>query len=386
MEIHNINFFNWMSLSIISLIIISCIPNRKVITKTVSHSYYNISFEPEKSIERKIENLKIAIEPVDAAKFNALSFETAQLNGNYEREKAILTSVRYKETDNLSKFKKSFIKGKENAISLIKELLEKNLIPSNTAHQLGNKIYEGSDYGLDGTEITSLSGVKMVSSDYNPYRVGQNYLSVFKIKIKNEGNIIDTFSLKRIQIINGSNLLIPLDLNYFEKYLSNQSEKIKNVYRFNMPEQLIVSPNREIEKYIAIPAINTKKRYLQVQILNNREAINFDFIIKEESIRNEYSVESYFIIPSGIQSSAVEYYFAVCFSDGLTYALIEDTFYVDGKRKNENLTIFGVAIDKLTSKAYVAKKQNTKVLYQEDHKIKLSFTNDKDLVSLVNSK
>lgn len=347
----------FFSIFLLSTIIISCAAPEKISKKTISQSYYNISFSPEQILKSNLGKVDVIVTPIDAASINRETFEAASRDGNYEKELATAIEKGKNELDRLSKSEKIFLKGKINGVEAVNKLENANQIPSNTAYQLKLRIWYGKEYGKDGTEVASLSDIETFTDKFNPYKINQKYLSVFKVTFENKGKEVEKLRLKDFQIVSGEELLYPLRVEYFENNLKEEAEKIKNIYRMNMPEELILTPNQRITKFIAIPAINLKNENLQVQMVNGKEIINFDFKVNEKEVSKNYVLESYNIYITGLKDALyINYYSAVNYENGVSLALLGDKIFVPEERKKIPASIYIVAIDKETSKVRIASK------------------------------
>ena len=361
----------------IKLFIIGCAPSKMAIKKTISHDYHNIVFSPEQILKSSSGKVDVTITPIDAASINQETYEAASRDGNYEKELATAIDKRKNELDRLSKSEKYNINRKINGIDAVTKLEKEGLIPSNTAYQLKSRIWYGSEYGKDGTEIASLSDIEIFADKFNPYKINEKYLSVFKVTFENMGNEIEKIRLKEIQVVSGEELLYPLGIEYFENNLKEDPEKIKNIYRMNMPEELALTPAQRITKFIAIPAINTGSENLQFQIIKGKEIINFDFKVNEKRNNKRYVLESYDIFTDGLESTAwVDYYFAINYENGVSFALSDARVYVNEEKKMTPVSIYAVCIDNNnTAKARIAKKVKFKFGLEKDNKVVVLFEN-----------
>ena len=328
-----INLF--ILLLIAQFLIGGCSPSMKVIKKTISHNYYNTNFSPEQIQKSGLGKVAVTITPIDAASINHETFDAASRDGNYEKELAIAIEKQKSELGGLSKADKAYINGKINGIEAVSNLEKSNQISSNTAYQLKLRIWYGEDYGKNGTEVTSLSDVETYADNFNPYKINEKYLSVFKVTFENKGEEIEKIRLKEIQVVSGEELLYPLDIEYFENNMKSDGEKIKNAYRMNMPEELVLTPKQRITKFVAIPAINPRNENLQIQIIKGNEILNFDFEVKEQNLNKNYVVESYDIFTSGLDDPlSQDFYFAVSYQNGVSYATIGKRIFIKEEKKN----------------------------------------------------
>jgi hypothetical protein len=351
--------------------LVGCAP--KISNKIIEHAYYNLTFSPEKVTKTGPGKVEITVMPIDAASINRETFEAASRDGNYEKELAIEIEKRKNELDKLSKAEKAYVNGKINGINAVSKLENEKLIPANTAYQLKMRIWYGKEYGRDGTEVASLSDIENYPDNFNPYKINQKYLSVFKVTFENKGDEIEKVSLKDFQIVSGEELLFPLGEEYFKGNLGQEAEKINNVYRMNMPLELSLAPSQRISKFIAIPAIDTRNENLQIQIIKGKDIVNFDFIVKEQFLNKQYKAESYNIYVSGVEDFANHYfYYALSYENGVSFAANSATIFTSEEKKTLNASIYAVAVHKINSKAKTARKV-FKFVDQKDNKIVIPF-------------
>ncbi|MFH1118869.1 MAG: hypothetical protein V1775_03545 [Bacteroidota bacterium] len=358
---------------LLSQINIGCAPSGAISKKTISHNYYNITFSPEQIQKPGLGNVEVTITPIDAASLNPETFEAASRDGNYEKELVTAIEKQRSELHGLSKAENAYFNGKINGIDAVSKLEKENLIPANTAYQLKFRIWYGEEYGNNGTEVTSLSDIETFADNFNPYKINEKYLSVFKVTYENKGNEIEKFRLKELQVVSGEELLYPLGIEYFENSLKGDPEKIKNAYRMNMPEELVLTPRQRITKFIAIPAINPKNANLQIQIIKGNEILNFDFEVKEHPSSKNYIVESYDILTSGIDDPYQYLYFAVSYQNGVSYATKGSRIFVNEEKKSTPVSIYAVAISSTNFKARTAQKVNFRFSDEKKNRVVVPF-------------
>lgn len=366
------------SISLIIFLFGGCVSTQKISKKTINHSYYNIKFTPEQIQKNGLGKVEITVVPIDAARINQETFEAASRDGNYEKELAVAIEKRKSESSGLSKREKAYINGVINAIDAVSKLEKDNQIPANTAYQLKMRILYGEAYGKNGTEVTSLSDVETYPDNFNPYKINEKYLSVFKVTFENKGNEIQKVALKEFQIVSGEELLYPLGIEYFENNLKEEPEKTKNAYRMNMPEEIVITPSQRITKFIAVPAINTRNENLQIQLIKGKDIVNFDFKVTEQALSKNYNVESFDIFTSGLNDPFAYYlYYAVSYQNGVSYAATNERVFVNNEKLSSTASVFIVAINKTNSKAQIAQKVNFRFGDEEKNKVTLSFEKKK---------
>jgi len=338
-----------------------------------NHSYYNMLFYP-KQVQQQMAlgKVDVIVTPVDAKSLNEETFEAAMRDGNYEKEFLIEVEKRKKELD--KEHSSSFIKGITNAIDALNKLERDNAIPKDVAFNLKKRILYGNEFGRTGDDIKSFLEEERYPDEYNPFKVNNKYLSVFKIVFSNKHNEIETIRLKEFQVVSGEELLYPLSASYFEDNLKPEQEKIKNAYRMNMPEELVLTPGQKITKYIAVPAINSKNENLRIQIINAGNVSNFDFKVVEQTITKTYSFENYNFVSLGIPSTDSHYgFYAVAFQNGPSFALKDPQVLVDEEKRNVPASIYAICIHKNNSRIRVAKKVDFKFAEQVDKKVSIQF-------------
>lgn len=314
-------------------------------TRTITHRYYNISFYPDQIQKLGLEGVEMTVTPIDAASINKITSEAARRDGNYEKEiVSALQSQKNKEAE-LSAQERIDLNGKILAFERISEMERAHSIPNAAAFHLKNIIYHGNEYGKDGTEVTSLSTQERFPSTFNPYKVNHNYLSVFQITFENKSSEIKKIALNDFQILSGEELLYPLGFDYFENNLVNERERMQNVLRMNMPDELIITPGQRIGKYLAVPAINPRNELLNIQAIKNRDVVDFQFSLNEEMEIIEYSLERYSIGLTGRMANYYSAYYVISFENDISYAVKNpSSVYIREEYKNIPANIYAVAI------------------------------------------
>ncbi len=222
-----------------------------------------------------------------------------------------------------------------------------------------------------------MSGILLQDhSDYfNPYKINQNYLSVFRVSFENKSSAIQNINLRSFQIASGEELLYPLSFTYFENRLDDEQEKLQNIYRMNMPNELTITPSQRITKYLAIPAINPRNESLQIQFLKESDFTNFDFIVSMESITNTHVFEKYNIDVRHRASHLYPYYyFAVHFDNEVSFATKDKPLvYISDQHKEIPASFFGIGVHKDGSKVVFTKRENFLFKNLRNNKIELFF-------------
>lgn len=349
------------------IILLGCSGSQRLVTTQVNQRYTNISFTPGFAQINDIDGLMISVTPIDAASINRETFEAAAQDGKYENEMARLSHERDTGTQG-SKRERALMQAKLHAVEEVEKLEQTNQIPALTAYYLKMRIWNGKEHGRDGSEITSLSINENFYDGYNPYKINNRYLSVFKVTLENQSNEVKRIKLSDFQVLNGENLLYPLGYDYFEKNHDKNPQLIQNIYRMNMPDELVITPNQRITKYYSVPPIDANSKKLQVQLLNQSRLIAFDFEVSREEIVKNHLMEKFFI--SNRNSTDILYY-AVSFSNGITFATKDASFFVSTENKKHPVNIYAVSIDTYNYKTRIISKKN--ILLNNQDKNVISF-------------
>ncbi len=355
LNILNMKFRLFKYLLILSIFTWSCTP--KIITKTVNHSYNNLGFEPDLETKKTAEGLLLTIKPIDAKFLNREAFDAATRDGNYEKELTLAIEQEKNQMNELNKSERDWMQGKLNAIDVITKFVNEGEIPEEIGYSLKTRIWFGPEFGRDGSEISSLSEAEDFNAYFNPFNLNNKYLSVFKVTTENKGTEIAKVKIDDFQIVSGEEQLYPLKMNYFEENLSEAPEKVKNAYRFNMPEELVVTPSQKITKYLAIPAINPNKKSLKVQYINNKSFSDFEFIMNNKSVTKTYELEIVRLVSASGSSSYIAYFYAIRYPNGQLFTTIKPEFFIDKNRKRERIDIYGIAIGISSGRVYFSKQE-----------------------------
>lgn len=314
----------------------------KQIRKTVSQKYYNISFSPELITKKSIDNTEITVTPIDAKSLNNETYEAAFRDGNYEKEFISAIESWKSKLSSLPKMERIILQRKINAFDCLTKLQEEGKIPAQLSLILKKRIIDETS-GKDGTEIESLADIDIIPAEYNPYKVNSNYFSVFKLLFDNKGKDIENINMKEFQLVSNEEQLYPLASEYFEKNLKDHTETIKNLYRMNMPNELIVTPGQRVSKYIAVPAINTENSKLQIQYIKNSNVVNFDFNVSKKEIEKTFNLEKY-DLTTGQQNFQYKTFYVISFTGNVSYALKDNKIFVSDEKKSLKANVYAISI------------------------------------------
>jgi hypothetical protein len=336
--------------------IISC-SSSKSLKKTITQTHYNLTFTPDQSTKKIINNTELTITPIDAKILNKETYDAAYRDGNYEKEFVSIIEEWKNELSKFSKPEKIEIQGNINAFEALSSLERDNKIPQDVSFILKKRIIDNK-MGRDGSEIESLTDLG-IPSDYNPYRVNKNYFSVFKMNFENKGKEIEKISIKEFQISSNEEQLYPLNFEYFEQNLKDRAESMKNCYRLNMPNELIITPEQRVNKYIAIPAINTDNNSLQAQFIRNGAVTNFNFNVTKKETKKTYSLEEFeFKNEGALLSKTTRVFYVVKYEDNILFPLRTNKVFLTEERKRIPVSVYAISISAINSEILFGTVEN----------------------------
>lgn len=328
-------------------------------TKDVTIAYQNLSFNPvqlKKSLDTKLE---ITLTPVDAKVLNEETFNAAKRDGNYEKKMSMMVERRKVEMNGLSKTDRKILEARIKAYNLLNNLIGRGEIKQDIGIELQSRVLYGRESGKEGTEIEFLSLINNFRDDYNPFKVNEKYLSVFKIVFENKGKDVEKINVKNFQVVSGEEQLYPLGNDYFENIFKSDPDKLQNINRLNMPSELILTPGQRISKYLAVPAINPANNKLSIQYIKNNDVLGYDFEVQEISSKKVYNLESYYIDAKTWQDMTnFEVFYLVQLSENKYFPTNSDRFFVSETDKKGSVSVYAIAIDYTNGTIYFSKKMN----------------------------
>jgi hypothetical protein len=357
---------------ILFIFLYSCTP--KIIEKFITHKYSNLNFEPTQISNSNMEGLEITVIPIDAKKLDLETFMAASRDGNYEKEFATEVELekernarlKNSERDNLLDFK---IK----ALESIDQLVQTNEITADVGILFKFRIWRGPEEGKDGSEIESLTQSRTSPNMFNPYILNNRYLSLFKITIENTSSEIKKIGIEDFQVLAKEELLSPYEISFFESNLDNNTEKLKNIHRFNMPKELIITPSQKVSKYIAIPGINQNKKSVIVQYINENKFIDFKFDLSMDKEEKVHNLTEYKMLNSGNINSA-SYFFVINYDGGAQFPTIDNNVYVDNEKSNLPVSIYGIGLGNISKRIYFSKIESVKFSEFNKNVINMNFS------------
>ncbi len=355
-----------------ALTICSC-SSSKIVKHTISQIYYNNSFSPELVTKKGVNATEITVTPVDAKSLDKETFDAAFRDGNYGKEFITELDSWKSELAFLSKSERAALQGKLNAFECLTILEKEGKIPAYLSIYLKRRIAD-IDQGKTGTEVESLADIDFASAIYNPYKVNETYFSVFKLTFENKGSEIDKINIKEFQLTSNEEQLYPLASEYFEVNLKGSKEKIKNSYRLNMPNELIITPGQRVSKYIAVPAINSLNNKLQVQFIRNSNVINFEFSVVQQKTEKTYNLEQFQFKYEG-EGDEISYkpFYVVRFKNNNSFALQGNKVFISDQKKFMQADVYAIGINPISSEIVFGAAENFTFSSVINNKKKINF-------------
>lgn len=364
-------------LSLMTLFVVSC-ATQKIVKKEVTTSYTNVVFTPQETTKELDKSFTLSIEPIDAKELNKEVFETLIRDGSYE--KRIATSFDfYEKNENLSRSQRKLLEKTKQLFEYINNLATKGEINQYVQSNFLEKVYysylQEETYGYDGSEIMSMSD-NSHHSHLNPYKINDRYLSLFRFTFNNNGKEINSVDINSFQISDNVELLYPFKNEYFEKAWENDAEKMKYIYRMNMPEKLTVTPSQSVVKYISTPAINPESKNITVSYIKDKIVVNYPFELNFKTIEGKevFSLYTFIVntVSDKIYTNPDIAYFVVDFGKNHIIPLKSNSVYILDKNANDPITLHTLIIPSKNTKfkhivtqitpSDLAKKRNTIVI------------------------
>lgn len=349
------NQFNYLIMrkiviiSALTWLLLSCGSN-KLIQKEITGNYTNVIFTPKEINKSLPNNLSLTIEPIDAKTLNQEIFETMMRDGGYEKQ--LYSSDIFVE-EKLTKNEKRILERYKVVEKYINDLLREGKINQQVAvlfkERIINSLFgtEIGTPGFDGSEIHSSLGNNRYS-EFNPYRVNNNYLSLFRLHFNNKSNSILSVDLGSFQVSDNRELLYPFNNEYFDKNLKDDSEKMKYIYRMNMPDKLTITPSQQTVKYISIPAINPNSEEINVSYIIGNEVVTYPFKLNVETIKEKFVYLLYNIKIKNRNRSfygeVPQYVLLVENENNIIFPLRDNTVFINETEKSKPLTIHVLSV------------------------------------------
>lgn len=322
---------------------------KSILEKTIQVNSVQTKFSPLNQ-KKEIENLfALVVEPVDARSLNVAMNNSKQLDGNY----SYVSEYEYKQFIKNGGLSKRDIKLKEsltNFFQKIDDLKNNSKLTPQECELFKEKLYQSmvlqkEDWGSNGDDNTD-SREDLISFA-NPYKINGKYLSVFKLTFENKSNKIQEVNLADFQISSNDELLSPFSVEYFEGlYRENPSnqEKLKSMYRYNMPVKLKVLNNQPVTKYFSTPAINTDNKSVIVNYIKNENAYSFTYSIDVNEEKFIHKLTEYKVDYTPFSSLYYRRMSIVLFEEG-PVILKGENIFIDDKYLNKEISVLTLDVD-----------------------------------------
>ena len=301
-----------------------------------------VTFEP-KFISKEIDNnLSLKIEPIDARSINKEIQNSLSFDGGYSSEKnysyySYLNESK-KENSSERKLRETIIKLFEQVDNLFKS----RQITISQAFKFKEKIYstlvqQKLDFGYEKPEYNSI--IDNVSDNVNPYYSNYKYLSLYKLTFENKESQIKDLKIEDFQVFSEGELLYPFKNSYFENKLDQ--EKLKTIYRMNMPDNIRILNSQPIIKYFSTPALNNENQNLIVNYINGEKVVDFKFNVSTREKSTEVK-----LLQHKIKYTKTNGYpnFNIIELNESDYLLKNDKFFLE--KNNENLKLLTLNVDR----------------------------------------
>lgn len=311
-----------------------------------------VTFEP-KFISKEIDNnLSLKIEPIDAKSINKEIQNSLSFDGGYSTEKnysyySYLNESK-KESSSERKLRETIIKLFEQVDNLFKS----KQITISQAFKFKEKIYstlvqQKLDFGYEKPEYNNI--VDNISDNINPYYSNYKYLSLYKLTFENKENQIKDLKIEDFQVFSEGELLYPFKNSYFESAFKKKElnenpqdqEKLKTIYRMNMPDNIRLLGNQPIIKYFSTPALNNENQNLVVNYINGEKVVDFKFNVSTKEKSTEVKLLQYKI--KYTKSNGYPNFNIIQLNES-DYLLKNDKFFLE--KSNENLKLLTLNVDR----------------------------------------
>lgn len=318
----------------------------------INEEVSNVHFLP-KLIEKEItKDFFLEIIPIDAKEMNFICYEKTLFGGDYSKEKSVITLID-EELNNpkLSQGEIFRLNNKKQRINFINDKIKSHEIPD----LVGNSLIKKLLYINEGTDGVESKGGTEWPSTYNPYKIGGRYLSVFKLRFKNQTDKVKTFKSENLVFHSGEEQLKPYTMNYYEDIFSMNVELLKILYRINLPDDFSVPPGQIVTKYIATPSLNTNIPSLVISVLPHDLYSNFEYSVS--TIKENLSTrlrQIHFVAENEFKLGLIKYYFVIFTENDQVIILKDNSIFLSNELLEQKIDVYclasvenGFAFDKI---------------------------------------
>lgn len=299
-----------------------------------------------KEISKELDsNLLLKIEPIDAKSLNreishSLSFD----GGSSEKNSSYYTYLNENRTESSSerKLRESIIKIYEE----IDNLAKSNKLTYNQAYLFKEKIYYyfvrgNNSFGNEKPNYNYMDD--NIRGDINPYFSNGKYFSLYKLTLENKNQQVKDVKIENFQVFSEGELLYPFKNSYFENKFKDDKnqEKLKTIYRMNMPDNIRILNNQPIVKYFSTPALNNENQNLIVNYVNKENIIDFKFNVTTKERSTEVK-----LLQHKIKYAKTNGYpnFNIIQLNESDHLLKNDKFFLE--KSNENIKLLTLNVDR----------------------------------------
>ena len=304
--------FKYTCYSLVLLTIFSCAqtkPNKQRIQfDEVRKEIVQVAnYVPEIRLKNINEGVSVRVQPVDAQSLDIISHQLANNTGNVELSFAARKkSDEAPEVDPLNAEERLQAQRRRQIFDYLDEMVGEGNINQLSANALKSVVEDlPINSGLPAPGTTT-----DCDENFNPYKFGCNYLSVFEIAVENKSQTTQRIKLTDILIVHGPEQLYPLNSEYFENQLRGKDQKLLNAKRMNFPDQLLVPPGSEVKKYLAVPAIQYAdgQNNISINIVDESKTASFDFAVESRREAREITYKQFEYRPQFSKKEVLGYY------------------------------------------------------------------------------
>lgn len=328
------------------VMLFSCSPKPQVY-KEVSYTREGVTFVPEAQTKQVKDGLILTVQPVDAVTLNRMTYYSATRRGDYESEFART----YHFTDDVGPMSRSE-RARQRVLREMSEKITERVKNGTMSAEMGyllmQRITEGEERGFDASESRWFRAKERYTNRYNPFFVGNNYLSVFSLQFENISSEVATVEISSFQVASGTEVIYPYKMSTFEEIFKDSRFRqfiIDNAIRYNMPNRLNITPGQKVEKFLAVPAISRYQRDVAVQFLgDDRKSENYTYEVNYTREEKKIPLKKYSIRALQSQEPPHRYkaYYIIQFENELIIPLKSNYLYISDLEKNQDILLCGM--------------------------------------------
>ena len=344
------------------------IPKKETIK--IDETYQKVSFTPETISKEISTGFQISITPIDAKEMNGIAYTTTLFDGDYEKKKSISTIIEEQLKQlNLSEEERRKIELRQQISDYIKDKIKQGELPENAGDNLMWKLWN-KNAGTDGTERSIGRGFPGI---FNPYKVNNKYLSVFRLTFKNTSRVVKRLELRELLFNSGYEQLYPFETSYFEKLYENDQEKLRIIYRLNMPNELVMPPGETVIKYVSTPSLNPTIQNLNVKLIQDEQTESFNYSVQIDGQSQTTFLEKYtFKAKNEFNLQVKRYYLILVTENNQIHIIKENSLFLPQEIKLDNLNLYAVAT--LYTGYTFGKLENFKLSQYPSNQIEIKFS------------